>query len=240
MVSRSLLVLGLLTLACPVAAQAPFSLPQGCTAYVTVQKHGCTVSHLFTCEGDLAGEQRRVDMDEAGLTYMGLIDAETQWIESYHASTGETTRLAPGAPDPANFTELLATGRDGMDFQTTSDMFGTTRYVGEDRLTGETVVIDGVTLQRTEFDMVVTDAAGNTVWTVTGNEYIHPDWRTFLSGTRRYVTPSETYEDDATPVEFIFPGEDGFLSSTPRYDCGVVVSEGPVALMPVPVSLERN
>ncbi len=239
-VFRSVLAFGILALAAPAAAETTFSLPQGCTGYVTVQKHGCSVSHLFTCEGDHAGHQRRVDMDESGMTYMGVIDAETQWVESFHASTGETTRLAPGAADPANFSELLATGRDGMDFQTTSDMFGMNRYKGEDRLTGETVVIDGVTLQRTEFDMVVTDDAGNTIWTVTGSEFIHPEWRTFLSGTRKYVTTTDEFEEDQSPAAFIFPGEPGFLSSTPRYDCGVVVSQGMADLLPVPVSFERN
>ncbi|MCX7302127.1 MAG: hypothetical protein NTX73_17440 [Rhodobacterales bacterium] len=237
---KPILAVGILALAAPVAAETTFSLPQGCTSYVTVQKYGCSVSHLFTCEVDPAGHQRRIDMDESGMTYMGVIDSETQWVESFHASTGETTRLSPGAADPASFTELLATGRDGMDFQTTSDMFGMNRYEGEDRLTGETVVIDGVTLKRTEFDMVVTDEAGNVIWTVTGNEYINPEWRTFLSGTRKYVTTTDEFEEDASPAAFIFPGEPGFLSSTPRFDCGVVVSQGTADLLAVTVSLERN
>ena len=32
-----------------------FSLPGGCTAYLTVQMSSCTVSHHFTCDGDPAG-----------------------------------------------------------------------------------------------------------------------------------------------------------------------------------------
>ncbi len=226
--------------AAPVTAQSSFSLPAGCDAYVTVQKRACTVSHLFRCDGDPAGHQRRVDLNESGLTYMGLIDAETQWIESFHGSTDETTTLAPNPTDPASFTELLATRRDAMDFQTQSDMYGLTRYVGEDRLTGVTVKIDGVTLQQTEFDMVVTDQAGEVVWEITGNEYIHPEWRTFLSGVRTFTTPDDTVTEDGSPMEFIFPGEDGFLSSVPRYECDVVTSQNTADLAVVPVSLKRN
>jgi hypothetical protein len=223
-------MIGLLALPAPVLAQGAFSLPAGCSAYVTVQKRDCTVSHLFRCEADPEGYQRRVDLNETGLTYMGVIDAETQWIESFHASTGETTTLAPGAADPANFTELVETGRDGLDFQTESAMFGLTRYRGADRLTGETVVIDGVTLLQTAFEMKVTDAAGNLVWEVAGNEFIHPEWRTFLSGTRTFTTPTDVVSEDGTPVEFVFPDEPGFLSSEPRHGCDVVLSALDLAL----------
>jgi hypothetical protein len=54
-------------------AQRPrlFSLPPGCTAYVTIQAASCTLSHHFTCEGDPEGWQRRVDLDEEGVTYFG-------------------------------------------------------------------------------------------------------------------------------------------------------------------------
>lgn len=221
----------------PVAAQAGFSLPQGCEAYVTIQKRSCTISHLFRCDGDPEGHQRRVDLDQEGLTYMGLIDSETQWIESYYPFTGETSTLAPGAADPASFTELLATGRDGMDFQTMSDTFGLTSYVGEDRLTGETVVIDGVTLQRTAFNITVRDSGGQELWSIAGNEYIHPEWRTFISGTRTFTTPDAVTEEDGTPVEFAFPGEAGFLSSTPRFDCDVIMSGADADLTVLPAAL---
>jgi hypothetical protein len=235
------LAIVMLALPAPVAvmAQGGFSLPAFCTAYVTVQKADCSISHLFRCEGDPDGHQRRVDLDEGGLTYLGVIDSETQWIESFHALTGETTYLAPDPADPANFTELLANGRDGLDFQTSSDLYGLTRYLGEDRLTGETVIIDGVTLQVTEFQMTVTDAAGNLIWEIAGNEFIHPEWRTFLSGVRTFSTKDDSVTEDGTPVEFIFPGEPGFLGSTPRHGCGVVMSGLRADVPVVPVSLER-
>lgn len=218
-------------LAAPAIAQTPrtFSLPAGCTAYVTVQSRSCQVSHHFTCDADAAGLQRRVDLNEDGVTYMGMIDAETQWIESFHVLSGHTERLAPNPDDPASFTELTTTGANRYDFRTLSDEIGTSRFVGEDRLTGETVVIDGVTLERTDYDITAFADDGSEMWRATGSEYISRDWRMFLSGTSTYVTPSDSFTDDNSPMEFIFPDEPGFLSANPKYGCGEMMSQaGPV------------
>lgn len=215
-------------IAAPAAAQDTFSLPQGCTAYVTVQKRSCTVTHLFTCDSDPAGWTRRVDFDDQGMTYAGAIDSEAQWMESWSPRANSTETLVPGATDPASFSDLVATGADTFDFATLDSPGGfVTVYRGQDRLTGEQVVIDGVTLDRTEFAVTAFDDAGNELWRTFGNEYIHRDWRTFLSGTRTNVTADGEWDDDSTPMAFIFPGEAGFLSSTPRHDCGVMLSSVP-------------
>jgi len=206
-------------------AQAPVSLPAGCDAYVTIQKRSCIVSHLFTCEADPAGHQRRVDYDETGMTYMGRIDAETQWIESFHVRAQNVERLVPEPADPASFSELVETGIDSWDFRTDSDAFSVTAYRGFDRLTGQSVTIDGVALDETEFEVTVTDGMGGFLWSVEGREYIHRDWRVFLSGIRSVDTGADEYQTDGRPVEFIFPGEPGFLSATPLHDCGEMMSK---------------
>lgn len=217
-------------LAGPAAAQTSgqadtVALPAGCTAYVTIQKRGCTISHLFTCEADPDGHQRRIDMDQEQIVYAGVIDAETQWIESNHFLSGSTDRLAPGAADPASFTELTETGKDTFEFSTISDLFGETNYLGRDELTGVTVTIDGIQLEETYFEVVASDPSGAELWRVSGNEYVSRDWRTFLSGIRSVTTPNDVFETDGRPVEFVFPGEAGFLSVNPRHDCGVMLSK---------------
>ena len=218
----------LLLLAPPAAAQTTFALPQGCEGLVTIQKRSCSVTNLFTCAADPEGYQRRVDFDEQGMTYAGTIDAETQWIESWQPLAGVTETLAEGPVDPASLTGLLATGTDTFDFQTLSQPGGyVTIFRGQDRLIGETVVIDGVTLDRTEFAVSAYDEAGNELWRTWGNEYVQRDWRTFIAGTRTNRTPDEEWTSDNSPVEFIFPGEAGFLSSTPRHDCGAMLSMAP-------------
>ncbi len=208
----------------PAPDRRTFQPPAGCTAYVTIQSAACSVSHHFTCEGDPEGWQRRVDMDEQGITYFGAIDSETKWMESHHVLSAHSEFLEAAPADPASATELFADGEDAWDFITTSPEIGSTRYTGYDRLTGETVTIDGVTLDRTEYQLTATDAQGNELWRSTGNEYISRDWRMFLSGISSIAVGEEVEETDDTPEEFILPGERGFLSVSPKYGCGEVLS----------------
>ena len=210
--------------ALPAVAQQTFALPADCEAYVTVQSAACTVSHHFTCAGDPEGHQRRVDLDEGGMTYIGSIDAETQWIASFHTITGHSEELEPAPADRASLSELIETGVNTYDFITLSDQIGPTRYVGEDRLTGETVEIDGVTLDRTSYEIRALGPDGTEIWRAAGNEYISREWRMFLAGVGTITTPDGSFESDDSPVEFIFPGEPGFLSANPKHGCGVVMS----------------
>jgi hypothetical protein len=212
-------------LAGPVAAQDRIDLPEGCDAYVTVQMKSCAVSHHYTCAADPDGHQRRVDLVEDGIVYAGRIDAETQWIESFFPWTGEYETLVPDPTDPASFTDLLGSGTDSYDFETRSDPGGVSRYVGSDSLTGDRVVIDGVELLRTEYSIRQFDENGTLVWRATGSEFVSEEWRVFLSGTGAAWTPEDgEYEVDDSPVEFVFPGEPGFLSAEPKFGCGAVMS----------------
>lgn len=207
----------------PVSA-GTFSLPQGCEAIVTVQQKACLVSHIFTCATDPQGYTRRVDLDMDGMTYVGSIDSETQWIESFSPRSGSTSLLGENPRDPASFSELLETGVDTYDFTTESDVFGVTRYVGTDRLTGETQTIDGVTLEQTEFDIRAFDSDGRQIWAAEGREFINRDWRVFLSGVRDVTDLNGSFSENDSPVTFAFPGEAGFLASEPQYDCGAILS----------------
>lgn len=221
--------LAIIGLAAPMGAQAEqvFNLPAGCTAYLTVQETSCSVDHHFRCEGDPAGTQRRVSLDEDRMTYMGQIDAEAQWLESYHPLSGHTEKLESNPAEPASLSDLIADNVDDYDFRTRSVEIGETRYVGRDTLTGKTVTIDGVTLDQTTFEITAFSPDGAFQWSSKGSEFISRDWRMFLSGTATIKNSSETFERDNTPVEFIFPGEAGFLSTKPKYGCGVMMSLAP-------------
>ena len=223
-----------ITLACafPLTAvaqdgPATFSLPAGCDAYLTVQTKSCSVEHHFTCSGDPDGHQRRVALDERGLTYLGTIDREAQWMGSFHPFTGHSERLEDDPVDPASLSELITTGRDSYDFRTLSDEIGPTRYVGEDTLTGRQIVIDDVTLDETTYDITAYDGDGTEMWSSRGNEFISRNWRMFLSGTGTITVPDDKFDKDDTPVEFIFPGEPGFLSANPKHGCGAMMSSAP-------------
>lgn len=215
----------------PVVAQQ-FSLPAGCDAYLTIQSKTCMVAHYFRCEGDTNGEQRRATLDEEGLTYVGSINSEAEWVESFHLRSGHTERLASSA-DPMSMTELLSNMVDTWDFTTDSAEIGQSQYVGMDRLTGESIEIDGVTLLRTEYALTAYDANSDEMWRSEGAEFVNPEWRMFIGGQSSYITSDDRFDSDDTPVEFIFPGEDGFLSVNPKHGCGVEMSSLEASARPI-------
>lgn len=202
-----------------VSAQT-FSAPKGCEVFLTVQTRACSVSHHFTCAGDPEGDQWRADLDEEGTTFIGRIDFETQWLESFFVLSGGSERLI-SANDPASFSELLAVGSDSYDFVTQSETGETFRYLGKDRLTGDDTVINGVELLGTEYRIQGITEAGDIFWESRGFEFISPEFRFFVGGISNTVLPDgEVLTEDGSPMEIIFPGEPGFLSSSPKYDCG--------------------
>ena len=95
--------LPLILLAAGTAQAGTFSPPKGCSAYLTVQSANCQVEHHWTCKGDPAGDKWHGEIDQNGqLVYMGLVNDEAQWVDSYYVQAGEREQLVEGAPDPAS------------------------------------------------------------------------------------------------------------------------------------------
>lgn len=218
------LALPFLLLTTPALAGS-FTPPEGCTTFLTVQSRGCYVANYYRCEADTPGDQWRADFDQQGPFYLSRINSETQWVESYKSNPTVRQTLDPDPADPASFTTLLQTGTDTFDFALTKDNGEHTTVKGYDKLTGKTMMIDGIMLEQTEFDYTETDAAGNVLRQSSGNEYIKRDWRNFFSGTSQWMQPDGTSLPlDGTPVQFILPGEKGFAATQPLFQCDAVMS----------------
>jgi hypothetical protein len=84
-------------------------------------------------------------------------------------------------------------------------------------------VIDGEVLLNTEYAYDQLDPAGNITASNAGRQFVSEPHRLFFFGVS---WSSETPDDqfDASPVEFIYPGEAGFFSATPKFGCGVIMS----------------
>lgn len=225
---RALATLAALMLTALPAGAGTFTPPQGCEGYLTVQSRGCKVSHHYRCAADAAGDQWRADFGVNGLYFISRIDYEAQWVES-HESNGSVDLLEPGAADPASFSELLSTGQDSYDFATMKNTGERENVRGYDKLTGESVVIDGVTLKRTKYEVRATRDDGSLVYAAKGNEYIHPEWRIFISGAGTVDLGDGPLPQDFSPVEFAFPGDPGFMTTTPLYECDAMTASFQVA-----------
>ncbi len=213
-----------LTLSATPAVAGTFLAPKGCTATLTVQSRGCTVSHFYTCEADPKGNQWRADFGPDGQFYQSMIDSETQWLESYEMDgsgnpvTKETLDLNP--KDPASLSGLIETGIDTFDFNLTKDNGEKTHVTGFDQLTGKTAVIDGFTLRQTEYEYTQTDEAGTVLRHSKGREYISEDIRSFFSGSSDWQSEDGTWITvEGAPISFMKPGEPGFGSTIPLFEC---------------------
>lgn len=215
----------------PVPASAgTWEPPPSCEAFMTVQSKACRVSHYYKCAGDAAGDQWRVDLDQEGEFFFSRIDHEAQWVESYDPVQ---QLLDPAPPDPASFSELLANGIDTWDFGLSREDGTGSRATGYDRLTGRSVTIDGIALQETEVEYTEYDRGGAVLRRSRGNEYLHPDWRLFFAGPGETDLGDGQWRPiDGSPVEFIFPGEAGFLDRQPKYDCDALTASAPATILP--------
>lgn len=231
---RKFLILACLTAPAAPALAGTWTAPEGCEVFMTVQAKACRVSNHYRCAADAPGDQWRADFDQEGVFFYSRIDSEGQWLESYSMNPTVQQVLDPVRADSASFSELLESGIDTWDFGMTRSDGTASGARGYDRLTGRTVVIDGITLSETEVDYIESDVKGNVIRRSRGNEYIHPEWRLFFAG------PGETdlgdgqwLPIDGSPVEFIFPGEPGFMDTQPKYDCDVLSAGLPQSLIQV-------
>lgn len=230
MVARAGLALALLAGALPPLPghAASFAPPPGCTLQLTAQLRQCQVANVYTCTGDAPGDRWTAFSDGKGPFYLSRIDAETRWMESIDLETGETDRLEPRAADHASFSALIATGRDDYDFVTRSGTGELRRYRGFDAMTGETVVIDGVRLERVAFEIAAFDETGAVISRREGMQLIHRDWRLFFADTETFENAvGERVATAQPPASFALPGEDGFGAAEPIFDCDVLMTGTP-------------
>ena len=225
--------------AVPALAKEPmtFTAPPGCTGFLTVQSRGCRVSNHYCCEADASGDQWRADFDQEGVFFVSRTDFEAQWVESYDMNPTVRQTLDPGAADPASFSALLAEGFDSFEFGLTEETGERTLVTGFDRLTGRTVLIDGMTLQETEFEFREMSPDGTLLRRSNGNEYIDPDLRLFFAGPSEWDMGTGPIPVDGSPKQFILPGEPGFFSTLPIFDCDAVLSLSPADGMVLPASV---
>jgi hypothetical protein len=207
----------LLALAAAPAAAQTISLPQGCTATLSVLDRSCFWTHMFSCESDPEGSVRYVVPTEAGVI-ASLAGPDGEWLSTFDAGDGITWTAAGGAA-PLSLRTLLETGSQSFDFTMTPDDGGLpVRVQGEERLTGETETIDGVDLQVIEYDYVITAEDGTKYNSVEGREFVTADPLSYYDGLERDRLYG-TLPFDRTPTDFVHPGEPGFLSVYAPQEC---------------------
>lgn len=214
-----------LAVAAPAVA-AQWTPPAGCRLELTVQQRSCTVAQHYRCDADAPGDQRVTYFTKAGRVHESRIDAETRWMESTDLVSGVTDRLDPASADHASLSTLLETGRDDFDFWTRSSTGERLRHIGGDRLTGETVKVSGVTLDVTTFRLKTFSESGDLLIDRQGGQFVNREQGRFYGGVETATDwTGETQDTNDTPMRLIAPGQPGFASTTPEYDCDLLMTQ---------------
>ena len=82
--------------------------------------------------------------------------------------------------------------------------------------------IDGERLHRTEYQITITDAAGEIAFAATGSEFVSETYRRFFSGTGEVTQPGRPTATKRPRSNSSIPVRKGYLDNTPKYGCDVL------------------
>lgn len=201
----------------------------GCDSFLTVQMRGCEVSIYWRCAG-MEGKVWQGAYGADGAYAVNIYDREFQWLEGFYIFDRTVERLSDPGKDPISMSTLLESGEDTFGFTLEAVTDGESEMLhveGRDRLTGDAVEIDGVSLLEADTALTIRSQDGAVEYQSTGRQYVSPDMRLFFLGKEWVTESGEVFEHDNTPVDFIFPGEPGFNGTTPLYECESVLSLAP-------------
>lgn len=205
-----------------VAKEDQFRPPAGCTAFLTEQSLDCGVTHYYRCEGEPDGTTWSAYVTPDGVISVQQTDPDYQWLQGHYPLSGTSETFVPPAADPISTRTLVEDGIDTYDFTLREDSRDGSKLMrirGWDELTGETVTIDGEELERTRFAIQWLDEAGNITSEGSGSQYFSHSMGQFFLGQESYTDDSGTLDYDDRPVTFTRPGQAGFLSMTPLFNC---------------------
>lgn len=217
---RTLGILCAMLMSGPAVAQSVIEVPEGCAPQITVHKSGCAASTIMVC-----GDQRHT------LTYTrGALEHEhvydDDWsLLGYSFETSDSinirhqensgasmsfSELVESGVSPAKGTFMIKTGRITREFFLS----------GENRLTGESVSLDGETFLIGESYRLFEPKPGAGGLEFSIDFLISPERDLFVEGSitrNAYGAGEELMEH--TPLALALPGAPGFLADRSMVAC---------------------
>ncbi len=198
---------------------------EGCEGIYTVEKTNCIVEHFFRCSG-VDGQYVRHEMIDGrhNTEFVELADPEYNLIRSADLR-GFTDSTLVSSVRRFSLSDLLANGRSSSVGVMSMRVLGAEQqgpFRMEAEMSGETKVIDGVQLRIGQATGTVglRPPVGN--MTSKGSLMIDAEDGVVLEGTWTVEFGGMRREVGGEPLAIVHPGESGFLSNIPKYDCGKV------------------
>lgn len=219
---RSAALVLALALATPTLAK-DFTPPEGCNTFLSVQNKGCTVSLLWRCDVAPEGDFSEASFGPDGLETLVNYSAGYQWLDTIYIWDSSREEFLPPAADPIDVDDMLATGIDTYEFsmrRSEPDGSYDIRVTGADQLTGQTLGVDGYTLDLVQTRLEIVNENGVVEYRSEGTQFFSRTLGHFFLGTEDVEFENgERATFDSTPVDIILPGEPGFGSTVPLYEC---------------------
>jgi hypothetical protein len=200
----------------PVIADGLVTPGSDCQATMTVQIRGCMVRTVMLCAPAKGAGPRIVVVqahDNGQLIY--LLDDDFQTLQIEDPSYGNNT-VTDMSGDMFSIRALLTTGSDSFAFSVTNEDGSRGTLGGTRVLTGEVVMIDGREQQLVK-SVVSASYPDQSQERRSETSFYDPALGVLLLGSVHVEGMGEVV--DFTPVDFIGPGEAGFLSTIPTEGC---------------------
>ena len=217
----------LVTGMCGSAAAGTVTPPEGCEAFLTVQSTSCEVEHYWQCDSDPDGVKWRYVLGQDGPTYVSQVDDEYRWLFSENLINGRQEFMGKREKDRQSMGDLLTSGVDSYDFVQLLSYPGRgvieQHITGFDRLNGDNIVVDGQALLGSDYEL--REVSGEDAFEMRGQEYVLEEFNLFLGGIGEFRNNDGIWESyNQSPITFARPGGAGFLTDTPLFGCGEILS----------------
>jgi hypothetical protein len=209
----SIILSGFLTLPAVAFGQ---TAPATCTTLVTIQSQECFVRRVVTCDDTPDGWMSVGGYGPDGASGLSIFNAD---------GVPQRIGTGPGTPqtrlgeqtDPFDLQLVMRSGLDSFAYQLVHDDGSETLISGKTRTTGETVTVDGRSLQVLQSRQLIAPANG-TAKSVDVTYFYDADLRLLITDIIRDADTGDIIQH-RSPVDFIWPGETGFEDYTPLYGC---------------------
>ena len=208
--------------AASVAAEEVAVFPEACDPKLTIQAVDCTVTHYALCAFDGEAAAMQVRYDGSGLRQSQILDADNHPLRVF-SDTIDLRFDESVRADRMSSSILLAKGTDGYAFTLTSETAPISKmtFFGSDELTAKTVIANGFHLRELRGRYVrTTYFNGRSVTEAFEVEqYVEEEFGFFVPVRETRIGSAARKSSEQAPVDFLRPGDDGFLSVQPLY-CG--------------------
>lgn len=203
-----------------------------CAPVMTIQKRGCVVETQYLCGKGDAATWRSENFEAAGVDGVSVSTLAYDPIEFADGSGDGGIVFDAGRTFSSHPNKVIAEGVGQLEQGGMFIMRGLSRPVtvqGTLKRLDPPLVLDGVTLQRIELSGTMQFPQPMKPLTLVANYHYDARTRVLFAGESKIELPWTKEKPLESPARIILPGQPGFQSEQPVFDCGELSMAAPLA-----------